>query len=130
MGIEYAIASRGEYVHVQLDYGYEITPEAASRFWPDLAAACAKSRCQRVLVEGQAIERRMTTANAFKSGTDAARSVPGLSLAVCLYDYVLDELTTLFKTVAGNRGARVEFFSDRAEALRWLGLDPAKHGAG
>ncbi len=62
----------------------------------------------------------------FESETKASRSVRGLSLACCFYDYTHDKLSDLFKAVAKHGGARVEFFSNRNEALKWLKVDPSK----
>ena len=36
------------------------------------------------------------------------------------------KLVDFLKLVASNRGGRVEFFSNLDEALRWLGVAPAK----
>jgi hypothetical protein len=127
MGSPYTIESRGDYILVTTGDDFEIAPEVMSKFWPDLAAACVKHGCHRVLIEGGVVRRRMAAIHAFRSGSDAARHIPGLSLAMYIHGYVPDDLTALFKNVASNRGARIEFFSDRAEGLRWLGVDPAKH---
>ena len=53
-----------------------------------------------------------------------ARLVPGLAMACFVQGHVPDEQTEFFKTAAMNRGVRVEFFSNREEALRWLGIRP------
>ncbi len=125
MSTDFTLELRGNYIHVQLPPGYEITPEGTAAQFAAVGEARAKYGCRRVLVEGEAPKRRMDTTDAFRSGERAARAETGLSIAFCYAGYEPDELTAFFKNVAHNRGVRVEFFSDRAQALRWLGVDPA-----
>ena len=129
MSTTYTIEFKGNYVHVQNPPDYEITAEGMERLWSDLAEACLKYDCRKVLSEGKSPVRRLKTLDAFSSGTAAAESIPGLLLAVVFEDYVTDQLTSFFKAVALNRGASVEFFSDREQALRWLGLDSSRQSA-
>lgn len=46
----------------------------------------------------------------------------GLVVAICFHDYIFDDISTYFKTVAQNRGVSVEFFSDLDKATKWLGV--------
>ncbi len=68
----------------------------------------------------------MNTMDAFQSATNLAESHLGLSLAFCFYDYTPDEISRFFVNVAENRGARVKFFSNKSDALRWLEIDSDK----
>ena len=68
----------------------------------------------------------MKTIDAFQSAVSLANLNLGLSLAFCFYDYTPDDLSQFFINVALNRGARVKFFSNKADALRWLGIDSDK----
>jgi len=47
-------------------------------------------------------------------------------MACLVQGHVPDNQTEFFKVAAMNRGVRVEFFRDRNEALRWLGIRRAK----
>jgi hypothetical protein len=60
--------------------------------------------------------------DAYQSGAQAAESIPGMTLAIYIHDYIPDEITQFFKNVAFNRGARIEFFNDKQKALAWLGF--------
>jgi hypothetical protein len=60
--------------------------------------------------------------DAYQSGSQASESIPGLSLAICIYEYTPDEITTFFTNVSYNRGVRIEFFNDKKKALDWLGV--------
>jgi len=46
----------------------------------------------------------------------------GVSIACCFYGFDPDGQTRFFMDVSQNRGVRVEFFKERAAALRWLGV--------
>jgi len=61
--------------------------------------------------------------DAYQSGAQAAESIPGMTLAICIDDYTPDDITQFFKNVAYNRGARIEFFNDKKKALAWLGFE-------
>lgn len=126
MSTSYTLEFVGDYIHVKLDAGYEITPQGMRDFWPAIAAAVKQHNCHRVLAEGTIASRRLDTLHAFQSADLASQAIVGLSLACCFYAYVPDELSEFFKTVAANRGFRVEFFTDLQAALRWLGVSPHK----
>jgi hypothetical protein len=134
MSTALSVEFRGSYLHVTLGPDYEITPAGTTELWSTVAKACAEHRCTTVLAEGNVIARRMNTNSAFESGSLAGRAVAGLKLAFCMYGHRPDELTEFFKTVARNRGARVQFFSDRRAALEWLGvvedeIEPTTNGS-
>jgi hypothetical protein len=78
-----------------------------------------------VLVEAPSPSRKMDTTAAFESGTRVSQVAPGLKVAMFFLDYKTDELTEFFKTVARNRGTRIEFFGDKESALEWLGVAQA-----
>jgi len=114
----------GTYIHVRLNPGYEISSESMHRLWTDLAGFIHNCNCRRVLAEGLMPSRRMNMAGAFISGEQISQAVSGLSMACYFQGYKADELTEFFKTVSRNRGVSIEFFSDREEACRWLGIWP------
>lgn len=123
MGAGFKLEFRNSYIHLQHDPGYEITPENLKELFSQLTEACKKYKCKHVLSEGKISVRKMKAINAYESGEQFSNSIFGLAMA-CVFDgYTTDNITEFFKTVATNRGARVEFFSTRAEALTWLGVD-------
>ena len=126
MSTDFTLEYRRKYIHARLGADYQITPEGMAEFWPALTVACKKYKCRRVLSEGSVSKRHMSTMNAFQSAMKASQIIRGLSLACCFYDYAPDELSDFFKAVAKHRGARVEFFSNRKQALEWLGVRPAE----
>lgn len=111
-----------DYLHVQLAPAYELTPEGNAELILAIADVCARQGQRRVLVEGAVAARRMGTMDSFGSGSLAGSMLTGISLACCFYGYQPDQQTQFFKDVAHNRGVRIEFFSDRDAALRWLGV--------
>ncbi|HBR56113.1 MAG TPA: hypothetical protein DEA22_01360 [Blastocatellia bacterium] len=94
--------------------------ENLREFWNGLAAVCDEMNCRRILLVGPDPGIRIDTMFAFEAGVEAARNVAGRSLAICWRGFRHDEQADFFKTVAANRGARIEFFSETEAALEWL----------
>lgn len=122
MGKGFTIEGRGEYIHLLHEPNFEVTREAMGEVWSELADACKRLECNTVLVEAPSPKRKLDTTAAFETATRISQLTPGIKLAMLLLDYQTDELTDFFKTVARNRGARIEYFSDKEKALEWLGV--------
>lgn len=122
MSSQISIEFRGSFLHVRLPQGFEITPQKMAVLWLTIGDACQVYDSKQVLVEGKVASRQMTVADVYESGKGIA-DIPRLRLACLFYDYISDETTDFFKMVAANRGAKVEFFIDRKEALRWLDVE-------
>jgi hypothetical protein len=122
MGKGFTVEGRGGYVHVLHVPNYEVTRESMGEVWAELSAVCNRVKCNLVLIEAPSPKRQMDTTAAFETATRIAQIAPGIKMAMLLHDYQTDELTEFFKTVARNRGARIEYFSDKENALDWLGV--------
>ncbi|HON58244.1 MAG TPA: hypothetical protein PLT45_01785 [Smithella sp.] len=122
MSSDFSLQFNGQYIHVIHAPDYEISPESNERLFTALAKACKEFQCLKVLAEGPKQTRRMTSLDAYQSGDTVASKMPGLKMAVCIYEYTPDETTRFFKNVAYNRGATIEFFNDKKKALKWLGI--------
>jgi hypothetical protein len=123
MNTDFTIEVHDNYIHVRHAPGYEINRESAAVFWTAITEACKLNNCNRVFREGKDIIRNMSTMDVFESAEQAARNVRGLRVAYCFNNYPEDELSRFLKTAAINRGVEVEFFSDRKDALKWLGVE-------
>ena len=123
---ELTLEVREGYLFARLVPGFEITPDRMNRLWTAIGDACVHNSMRRVLTEGTVSGRRMTTMDSFETASSAARLVPGLAMACFVQGHVPDEQTQFFKIAAMNRGVRVEFFNNRDEALRWLGVRSSK----
>lgn len=119
----YTIERREGYIYVHHSPDTQITRETSAAVWEELGRICKEENCSNILVEADAPTRKMDTTAAFESGTQLARMAAGLKLALLFHDYKPDELSEFFKTVAHNRGVRIEFFSDREKALDWLQVE-------
>jgi len=122
---EVVITFRDEYIHISHPDNFVILPEAIEGLWQNLAEACKAFGCNRVLNEGSVDLSRLRDFDTYNAGTQAGL-IRGLRMACLFPNYVPDEQSEFFKMVASNRGAKVEFFNDRAEALEWLGVMNAK----
>lgn len=120
MGKGYTIESLGDHIHLIHEPDFRATRETMIGLWAELSEVCERFGCARVLVEAPSIHSKMDTTAVFESGTRLAQIAPGVTVAMYAPHYKPDELSEFFKTVARNRGARVEFFSDKQEALAWL----------
>ncbi len=120
----FKVSFNGTYIHVQLDPGFEISPETMTRIYAEVAEASRLYNCRNVYSEGIMPSRRMNMAAAFVSGDQVSHTVAGMRMACYFKGYHADELTDFFKTVARNRGTMVEFFTTQEEAFRWLGVQP------
>lgn len=122
MSDDFSIEFNGKYIHIIHSPDYEISPESNEKMWKELSQACNKYKCLKAFAEGPTQKRRITSLDAYQSGAQAAESIPGLKLAICIYEYTPDETTEFFKNVAYNRGVHIEFFKDKKKALAWLGI--------
>ena len=122
MNEELQISFNGDFIEIRHPKGYKIEPRSMGEYWTMIGEACANYKCNLVLVEAEAPRREMSTMDAFGSGIRASEVAMTLKLALCFAGYEPDELSEFFKTVAYNRGVRAEFFSNRSDALRWLGV--------
>jgi len=119
---DFTTSLHADYIHVQLAPGYELTPEGNAELILAISDVCARQGQRRVLVEGTIASRKMGTMDSFGTGSLAGSMLTGMSIACCFYGYRPDQQTAFFKDVAHNRGVRIEFFTERDAALRWLGV--------
>jgi hypothetical protein len=124
MSSGFKLERREGYLYVQLDAGFEATPDNTNRMWIAISEACRANDLRKVLAEGDGVTRRMTPMESFDLAGLLTRLLPGLSVACCFRGYVPDEQSQFFRTAAMNRGVRIEFFQDLNAALQWLGAAP------
>jgi len=121
LSTDFEIIFRGSYIHILLAENYEITPSGVEKMWKATADACRTYNCKKVLSEGNIHSRKLKAWDAYNSSSQASE-VLGLRHACLFYNYQPDDMTDFFKTVSLNRGITVEFFTNKAEALEWLGV--------
>lgn len=122
MSTDFKVTLHPLYLQVELARDYEIGPEGTTQLIMAIADVCARQELRRVLIEGTIGRRSMGTMDSFSLGSLIGSTLTGMSIACCFYGYALDGQTRFFMDVSQNRGVRVEFFKERAAALRWLGL--------
>lgn len=118
------------YIHIKHPPGFEITPAFLDDAWAEVARLAREHACNKILIEAPGPIRQLDTMSAFDSGRTLAEIAPGLAVAMCFEDYSFDDISAFFKTVAQNRGAKVEMFSNRDDALAWLGVKANSERAG
>lgn len=117
------------YLHIKYPPGYVITSADMPDKWHKIGQLCRGHGIGKVLVEADKPERHLDTGSAFDAGRALAENMSGLSVAICFHDYEFDDLSAFFKTVAQNRGVRLEFFSDLGDALEWLDVNTGENAA-
>ena len=110
---------RGDHIHIDLGKGLKVSPEQRNSLWDLIGRICEDHGTRRVLVEGTAPKGVFKTSEVIDAGLKTA-TVPKLWMAFCFNDFIPDEQSELFETVAGSRGVRVKFFADAEHALKWL----------
>jgi hypothetical protein len=115
------ITFHDDYLHIRHPDNFVVLPEELDDLWQNLAKACQAHDCRRVLNEGNLDFSKLRAFDSFTAGSQAGE-IQGLRMACLFPNYKHDEKSAFFRTVAANRGAQIEFFTDRAEALRWLGV--------
>jgi hypothetical protein len=129
MDAAFDITIHPTYLHINHPPGFVIDPAALDKLWAIISQLSREHDRKKVLIEATSPTRQLDTMGAFDSGRVLAENMAGLTIAVCLRDYRFDDLTTFFKTVAQNRGVRIEFFSELDEALKWLDVDTGENAA-
>ena len=122
MSTDFKVTVHAQFLQVELAPDYEIGPEGTTQLILSIADVCARRELRRVLIEGTIGRRSMGTMDSFSLGSLIGSTLTGMSIACCFYGYDPDGQTRFFMDVSQNRGVRVEFFKDRAAALRWLGV--------
>jgi hypothetical protein len=115
------ITFREGFLHITHPDNFVLLSEDINVLWQNLAAACRTFDCRRVLNEGNIDLSKLRAFDSYNAGTQAGE-IQGLQMACLFPNFEPDEKSEFFKTVAANRGAKVEFFTDRARALEWLGV--------
>jgi hypothetical protein len=116
---------RDDHIHIELRKGLKVSSEQRNSLWTMIGQICEERGTCRVLVEGTAPEGVFQTSEVIDAGLKTA-TVPKLWMAFCFTDFMPDEQSELFETVAASRGVRVKFFADAEHALRWLRTNSPK----
>jgi hypothetical protein len=118
------------YLHLKYPSGSVIDPESSAETWVAIGKLCEEHGRSKVLIEASKPVRQLDTMSAFESGRILAENTVGLSIAVCFHEYEFDELSSFFKTVARNRGVKIELFTDLDAARHWLDVETGENAAG
>lgn len=114
----YVIEYHSRYVEVRP--GYERVNNRDHAWWKTLADICTANNCYQVLSDAELFPAAMTLFDAFETAIAATPILLRVNLAICIGVQPATESLSFFQTVASNRGASVEAFSHRKEALDWL----------
>lgn len=113
---------RDEYLLFKFAPGFVLTHGSVGRMWREIGELRDRTGISCALLVGSGVTRNMTTEDALESAMTGARAAPGIAMAMCIEGYEVDALTEFFCNACKNRGVKVQFFSDLAEAMGWLGV--------
>ena len=120
-GVEY----RDDHIYVRVTPDIEVSDEARSQFWDMIRRMCKEHDCHRMLVEGS-FPTGERPATEVLSAAQATPTVPHLWIAFHIENWVPNEQSELYETIAASKGVRVKYFSDREHALNWLRTNAPK----
>lgn len=69
MSSDFSVKFNGKYIQVIHAPDYEISPESNEKLWAELSQACRKYKCLKVLAEGPSQKRKISSMDAFQSGS-------------------------------------------------------------
>jgi len=118
----------GDYLNIRFSDSLTMTDDKLDELWDLLAAMSTKYDCLRTLIEAESPVCGLDTTAAFDSGVKVSGIGAGMQLALCFRNYEMGESSEFFRTVALNRGVRVEYFDNKEKALQWLGVRSASAG--
>lgn len=130
MDAPFQLEVHSEYLHLTFPSGFVASLESTGDTWIALGRLCEQHGLNKVLIEATKPLRRFDTMSAFESGRILAENTVGVTIAICLRDHEYNEISQFFKTVAQNRGVKIELFNDIDDALQWLDVDTGENAAG
>lgn len=121
MAYSFSVTRKPNYLHVIVTG--ENTPEHVRRYLSEVAAACTRYQCWRVLIEENLSGPSLPVAEVFFLAAEGSRSVaPGVNrIAYVDVNPEHDRGTLDFaETVAVNRGVNVKRFAKVEDAEIWI----------
>ena len=116
----HSLEVHAEFISVSLKL--DMRSDALPNCLRELASACAEYSCRHILGHVDGPLGALTTADVFEMATYLATTIPALKVALLIGDDDSEELQEFFQLAASNRGLMIEFFTDRTQALLWLGV--------
>lgn len=118
-----AVEFCGSYIHIKQPGVFALAAPETRSFWARVREICCELDSDTVLIEAYSVETGHDTMSTFDAGVEASTIVDSPTIAICAEGYSPDEAAEFFKTVAINRGAHVEFFTNTNNAVSWLGVE-------
>ena len=110
-------------IRIRHPVDYEITPDNHQQLWVAIGESWDQTNCWSVLAESSAPPvRNIPPVDTFISATQAAKASSSLRLRSFFKDYKTEETTEFFIQAAYSAGVRNEFFAERNEAVKRLGI--------
>lgn len=110
------VENQGEYLFVKFTDPYQL--DTIVELIKEAAAACVEENLSRALVDFREMPGKISTADRFQLGVEAASAMRGLLKVAVVYRR--SEMNWFAETVAKNRGANLRIFSEMDEAIKWL----------
>ncbi len=123
MNTDFVLEFRRNYIHVQFAPGYQVNSKGSTELWTEITKSCKTKQCNLILIEGTVDSWKMNLVDVFRSGIEATHIINNAQIAFCFVNCDESDYTKFFELVTENRGTNVNSFSDRHEALQWLGVE-------
>ena len=115
---EQKISIHPDHVLVERPPDYEVVLSEQSRDLLELSATCKETGCKKVLVVGPRTKVRLSPFDLLELGKRIAKL--DVQMAIVEMHDASDDAMSLLKSVAFNRGSKIRFFNNMAEAKGWL----------
>ena len=115
----FSVEHRDDHIHVQVSPDIEVSNEARAEFWNMIRNICEEHDCRRMLVECSFPAGERPATDVVSAG-QATATIPNMWIAFHIENWVPNEQSELFETVAASRGVRVKYFDNSEAALNWL----------
>jgi hypothetical protein len=115
----FSVEHRGDHIYVKVSPDIEVSNEARGQFWDMIRRICEEHDCHRMLVEGSFPTGDRPATEVLSAG-QATATVPNLWIAFHMDNWVPNEQSELYETIAATKGVRVKYFARREDALNWL----------
>ena len=101
--------------------GPKLTAEISAAYWNEIAAKCASTKCEKVLIEKNFVES-VTPEEMILMADNLSRTLPHVRVAF-IDRFRHDAINELGKKLARNRDVMFQVFDNVRDAEKWLGAN-------
>ena len=117
---EHKLSIQPDYLLVERAQDYEVVFSEQPARLMEIAAACKKAACRKVLILGPRTTVKLSVVDIFNLGQAIAKL--GLWIAVVELHDASNENVAFLENVTTTRGGPIKFFDNEQDAKKWLNI--------